>query len=406
MARRIFHVDLDAFFVAVERALDPSLDGKPVAVGGEPGGRGVVACASYEARAYGLKAGMPLTQALRLCPHAIFIPGRYSRYRDASEQFMRILREYSPFLEPLSVDEAFIDMTGFESLYGPLDGVAHVIKERIRKEVRVTASIGIASSKVTAKVASEQGKPDGLLEVSPGQDAAFLAPLSVRQLPGVGAKASQTLKGAGIDTVGQLAQVSPTVLRRIFGAWGDLLHLWANGGDDRPVAPWGAPKSISRETTLREDTLDMRFLRGILRYLGERVGASLRGEGKLARCVAVKMRYENFDTITRRRTFKEPTDTDAPIFKAGEQLLAIAMRQRRDKVRLLGIGVHDLTSSVAQLSLFRMESATDRSLTHAVDAIRSKHGYTSIQRGLTFALSSAFKEEDGHFILKTPALSQ
>ena len=173
---RVFHVDLDAFFVAVERVLDPSLEGIPVAVGGEVGSRGVVACASYEARAYGLHAGMPLKTAQRLCPHAVYLPGKYAHYQEASERFHAVLGEYTPWVEPLGMDEAYLDMTGFESLYGPPAAVARTIKERIRRELRITASVGIASVKVTAKVASDFGKPDGLEEVPPGQDAAFRLP--------------------------------------------------------------------------------------------------------------------------------------------------------------------------------------------------------------------------------------
>ncbi len=406
MVRRIFHVDLDAFFVAVERSLDSSLVGKPVVVGGVPGGRGVVACASYEARAYGLRAGMPLYQSQRLCPKAIFVPGRYSRYQEVSEKFMGILGDYTPFIEPMGIDEAYLDMTGFESLYGPMEGIARTIKERIKKEAVVTASIGIASSRVVAKVASDYDKPDGLVEVPPGQDAAFLAPLPVGQLPGVGSKTEEVLKRFDITTVGQLAALSPVTLRRIFGVWGDLLHMWASGLDNSVVAPPGEAKSISRETTFAEDTLDMSFLRGILRYLGERVGASLRRQGKLARCVTLKLRYRDFETVSRHSTLKIPADDDATIFETGEHLLAKALKERRDKVRLIGIGVQNLMSPGHQLSLFGSGSSSRRSLSEAMDVIRDRYGYTSIQRGLTYGLRDAFGEENGHFILKTPALSR
>ena len=406
MTHRIFHIDLDAFFVAVERALDPSLEGKPVAVGGEPGGRGVVACASYEARVYGLKAGMPLAQAQRLCPHAIFIPGRFSRYQEASEKFMGIVANYTPFLEPMGIDEAYMDMTGFESMYGPLVGVARIIKERIKEEIGVTASVGIASSKVVAKVASDYCKPDGLLEIALGQDASFIAPMAVEKLPGVGSKVAQALARFDIGTVGELAALSPLMLRRIFGVWGDLLHLWANGTDSSPVSAPVAAKSISRETTFPADTLDMKLLRGTLRYLEERVGATLRREGKLARRVVLKLRYRDFHTITRHRTLKEPKDTDAAIFDAGDQLLSKALKERRDKIRLIGIGVSGLIPSGNQLPLLKQSIHEDRSLSQAIDYIRDKYGFTSIQRGLTFALHGVFREEQGHFILKTPALSR
>ncbi len=406
MTRRIFHIDLDAFFVAVERALDPSLEGKPVAVGGEAGQRGVVTCASYEARPYGLRAGMPLAQAQRLCPHAIFIPGRFRHYQEVSQQFMDILAQYTPFVEPLGIDEAFLDMTGFESLYGPLESAARRIKEQVRRELRITASIGIASSKVVAKVASDRCKPDGLLEIPPGEDARFIAPLPIQELPGIGEKVGKKLEASGVSTVGQVAALHPTELRRMFGAWGDLLHLWARGQDHSPVSPLAPAKSISRETTFERDTLDMEVVRGMLRYLSERVGYALRMEGKLTRCVSLKLRYADFSTITRQQTLKRPSDTDEAIFDAIQQLLSKALKERREKVRLIGVGVSNLIPSEGQLALLRTQGLKDQDLSRAMDTIREKYGFNSVQRGLTFALRGHFPQEHGHFILKTASLSR
>jgi len=300
--RRIVHIDLDAFFVSVERASEPGLRGRPVVVGGEPGLRGVVASASYEARAYGLRAGMPLRQAYRLCPQAVFLKGSFPRYRDASARFMSILGYFTPYLEPAGIDEAYLDLTGFESVYGSIWKAALGMRERIECEMKVTASVGIATSKMVAKVASGLAKPNGLLEVAPGEERPFLAPLPIARLPCVGPKTEAALKSMGVTTIGQIANLPPYLLRGRFGVLGEAMHRYAQGIDERKVEPSPAAKSISRETTFIEDTLDRSFLRGVLGYLGERVGAELRREGKKARRVTLKLRYADFHTITRNRT--------------------------------------------------------------------------------------------------------
>lgn len=406
MVRRIFHLDMDAFFVAVERVRDPSLEGKPVAVGGEPGTRGVVACASYEARAYGLHAGMPLKTAYRLCPQAIYLPGRYAHYLETSRRFLGILQEYTPFIEPLGMDEAFLDMTGFDALYGPPSHVAREIKARIRGELGITASAGIASSKVAAKVASDYGKPDGLLEVAPGEDAPFLAPLAVDKLPGVGQKVAAALSRLGIETVGQLAALPPFTLRRVFGVWGDLLHLWANGKDHAPVTAPAPPKSISRETTFAEDQRDIGFLLATLRYLGERVTAELRREGKRARRVVAKVRYADFHTISRHRTLPAPSDQDDVVFRTGTALLRQAMGERQLPIRLIGIGVADLVDRGTQLPLMEDEAVHQERLCHALDSLRDKYGFTALQTGRTFQLGDTFPSDERGYVLKTPSLSR
>ena len=404
MAIRIFHVDLDAFFVAVERALDPSLVGKPVVVGGEPGGRGVVACASYEARAYGLHAGMSISQAQRLCPHALFLKGQFARYRDTSHRFMAILGDYTPFLEPIGIDEAYMDMTGFDGLYGPPAQTARDIKARVFRELGVTVSVGIAGSKTTAKVASDLRKPDGLTEVPVGGDGAFLAPLPVEKLPGVGEKTAKVLREWGIRTIGELAQVPAPTLRRLLGAWGDVLLRNARGEGASPVSPLAPAKSMSRETTFYQDTLDMDFLVGTLRYLIERVGAQLRREEKLARRGVLKLRYSDFQTVSRSLTFPRPTDADGDTFHAGVSLLKKALAQRRAPVRLIGIGLAELIPRPPQLPLMERYDDRDHSLALVVDAIREKYGFTSIQRGLTFSLERHLQSEDGDHLLNTSAL--
>ena len=392
--------------MAVERALDPALEGKPVVVGGEPGARGVVACASYEARAYGLHAGMPISQAQRLCPQAVYLKGRFARYQEASQRFMAILEGYTPFFEPMGIDEAYMDMTGFDGLYGPLAGVAMDIKTRVLTELGVTASVGIAGSKVTAKVASDYCKPNGLLEVSVGGDASFLAPLPIEKLPGVGQKTATTLKEWRITTIGELVQVPSSALRRLVGAWGDALHLNAMGEDRSPVSPPAPAKSISRETTFYRDTLDMDFLAGTLRYLSERVGAHLRKEEKVARRVVLKLRYGDFQTISRHHTLARPTDGDEDTFRAGLSMMKKALEQRRAPVRLIGVGVAELTPRVSQLSFLDTRDGKNQELAMAMDTIRGKYGFTSIQRGLTFSLDSYFQVEGGDYLLKTSALSR
>ena len=404
--RRIFHIDLDAFFVAVERALDPSLEGVPVAVGGEAGSRGVVACASYEARTYGLHAGMPLKTAQRLCPHAIYLSGKYAHYLEVSQRFHAILGEYTPWVEPLGMDEAYMDMTGFESLYGAPSEVAHTIKERVRRELRITASVGIASARVTAKVASDYGKPDGLVEVPPGQDAAFLAPLPVRDVPGIGAKVEGALKQRlGIATVAELAAVDPLTLRRIFGVYGDQLHRWATGqGGDSVASELAAAKSIRRSTTFAKDSRDRGFILSTLRYLGERVAAGLRHEEKRAGCVTATVRYADFHTISRSRRVKQPVESDEAIFRLGTSLLEEPLKDPR-AVRLIGIGLSELAPST-QLPLMADEPERKESLADALDAVRRKYGYTALQTGRTFQLRGAFPSDERGYILKTPSLSR
>ncbi|MBI2866817.1 MAG: DNA polymerase IV [Chloroflexi bacterium] len=404
--RRILHIDLDAFFVAVERARNPSLRGKPVAVGGEAGSRGVVACASYEARRYGLKAGMPIALAMKLCPDCIFIPGAFERYAQASACFHRILRDFTPDVEPLSLDEAFLDLTGFEPHYGPAAEAATRIKARIVRELDVTASVGIATGKTVAKVASDRCKPDGLLEVPPGQEAAFLAPLPLDDLPGLGDTTANALRGLGVATLGQLAAMPAPVLRQRLGWYGLLLSEWAKGRDSRPVLPPAPQKSFSRETTFPQDVADRDLLRATLRYLTERVAAALRAEGKEARCVALKLRYADFTTISRQHALRHPSASDDALFQAGMALLGQALGKRWDKVRLIGVGAADLVPADLQLSLFPTSRDRELSLYRAVDRLRARYGFLAVQTGLTQRLGRLYPQENEDYRLKTSALSR
>ncbi|MFC1952123.1 DNA polymerase IV [Chloroflexota bacterium] len=406
MARQIVHIDLDAFFVSVEQVLNPELNGKPVVVGGRPDRRGVVASASYEARAFGLYAGMPLSTASRLCPQATFIEGSFPKYRDASRKFMAFLADFSPFLEPLGLDEAYLDVTGFESIHGSIHQMAVAIKQQIKDELGICASVGIARCKVVAKVASELSKPDGLLEVAAGEEAAFLAPLPIAKLPGIGKQTERKLKGLGINTIGKLSITPPKALKSHFGASGGLLHRLASGIDDRKVEPPGEAKSISRETTFGKDTKDRSFLKATLRYLGEMVGTDLRQRGKQAKCITLKLRYADFTTITRSHTLKQTADTDQTIFDTGENLLKKALAQDKQPVRLIGIGVSSLSEPGKQLDMLDLSSQRLEQLNRAIDRIRKKYGFTAIQTGRTLLLKDIFPETDRGYTLETPNLSR
>lgn len=405
MNHLILHVDLDAFFVSVEQALAPELRCKPVVVGGQPDRRGVVASASYEARVFGIRAGMPLAQAYRLCPQAIFLQGSFPAYRDASEKFMAILADFSPSLEPAGLDEAYLDITGCD-LFGTPFQLASSIKKRVKEELKLVASIGIASCKVVAKIASDSGKPDGLVEVTVGKERDFLAPLPVANLPGVGKKTEQYLKAMGIKTIGQLAAVPVEVIKNRLGSYGFMMHHYANGIDNREVETPGQAKSISRETTFAEDNSDKVFLQSILRYLCERVGAQLRLETKHARTITLKLRYSDFETITRRFSSKEAIDADELIFTGATKLLEQALSGQRRPVRLIGVGVSNLVGYGKQLNLIDSRPQRLGSLDKAIDRIRDKYGFTAIQTGRTLLLKDIFDKRKGDYILETPSLSR
>ncbi len=390
MARTIMHIDLDAFFVAVEQAEKPKLKGKPVVVGGRPDRRGVVASASYEARSFGIHAGMPLATAYRLCPQAIFIEGGFPKYRDASQKFMAILADFTPFLEPIGIDEAYLDVTGFESIYGSIHQMALDIKQRIKEELGICASAGAASCKVVAKIASDLSKPDGLLEVASGDERSFLAPLPIAKLPGIGKKAERILRSLGINTIGKLSVTPLITLKSHFGTSGELLRSYASGIDERKVELPGAAKSISRETTFGKDTRDRSLLKATLCYLSERVGSNLRQQGKQARCVTLKLRYADFTTITRSQTLTQASDTDRTISDIGLKLLSKALAQEKQPIRLIGIGVSNLTEPARQLDMLDSSAQRLEKLNKTIDRIRKKYGFTAIQPGRTLLLKDIF----------------
>jgi len=388
MARCIFHIDLDAFFVSAEQALDPKLKGKPVIVGGDPERRGVVASASYEARPFGIHAGMPLSQARRLCPEAIFVRANFPRYKDASNKFMQILSDFSPYIEPLGLDEAYLDVTGCEQSYGSPQKLALGIKERIHKELNLTASVGIATCKVVAKIASDLCKPDGLLEIAQGEERNFLNPLPVAKLPGVGKKTEQALKEMGIATIGELASLPLEIVKRHFGKFGAVLHSYAKGMDDRRVEAPCEPKSISQQITFAQDTLDRRFLEIRLRQLCLEVSERLRCQDKRASCVAIRLRYADFKTITRQITLNEASNANQVIYTIALQLLNKTLAPQGKPIRLIGVRISSLVGREKQLPMF--DSKVERSvrLDKAIDQIRRKYGPTAIKTGATIAIQA------------------
>ena len=396
--RVISHVDLDAFYVAVEQARDPSLRGKPVIVGGDPNGRGVVATASYEARAYGVGSAMPLSTAKRLCPHAIFLRGDYREYERVSRLFHGILRDYTPIVEPGGIDEAYLDLTGCEPVIeqrsgariagsGPFEGArvaAQEIRRRVRDELQITASVGIATGRSLAKIASDAAKPDGLLEVQPGTEAAFLAPRPLRDLPGLGPKAQHGLERMGVRTLGQLAAMPPTVMRALFGEWGPDLVRRAAGIDPTPIAgERDVPKSISREGTYAHDVTEVDVLRASLRAYAESVCAELRRIERRARCVTLKLRYGDFTTITRSRTLDRPAHADEEVYLTAAELLDAALSHDARAVRLIGLGVSQLVADEVQLGLFDERALSSEALLGTIDRLRAKYGNRIVQTGRT-----------------------
>lgn len=352
MARKIIHVDMDAFYASVEQRDDPGLRGRPVLVGSTPGERGVVAAASYEARRYGVHSAMPTARALELCPHAVLKRTRMGYYRQISAEIRAILRSYTPLVEPVSLDEAYLDVTGAERRHGPSERIGWEIKRRIREEIRLTCSVGVAPNKVLAKLASDLKKPDGFLVIRPDEVEAFLEDLPVARLPGVGRATEAQLRAREVATVGELRRVPLKELLDAFGRWGARLFKLARGEDPRPVTSESETKSISRETTFRRDLHDRRALLGVLGELAEEVAGELRKEGLRARTVRLKVRFSDFDTITRSLTLKDPTDAPGVLRVAAQLLLQHRVGPKRE-VRLLGVGVSKLEAArTKQLPLF------------------------------------------------------
>jgi DNA polymerase-4 len=376
--RVIAHLDLDAFFASVEENLDPSLRDRPVIVGG--GERGVVATANYIARRYGVHSAMPLRTARRLCPHGVYLPGDHRLYREYSRRLMALLGEYSPLVEQVSLDEAYVDLTGTEQLFGPVIHTARAIQRRVHEELSLGISVGLATNKLVAKVASDLEKPRGFTVVRPGEEAAFLESLAVERLPGVGPVMLGQLRDRGVVTIGDLARVPPNLLRLSFGEVGEMLSHRARGDDTRMVTPREAVKSISRETTFDDDTSDTGLLESTLLRLTEDVCGRLRRKRFEARTITVKIRYSDFITHTRSRTLRRPLDVDEVFFVEVLALFREA-RQRRYRIRLVGMGLTNLVPRCWQDDLFDQELPLLRDLDLKIDAIREKYGRDAVRRG-------------------------
>lgn len=376
--RTILHVDLDAFFAAVEQRDRPELRGLPVIVGGDPRGRGVVSAASYEARASGVHSAMSLREAVRRCPDGVFLPVDGRRYQRASRDVMAVLRRFTPLVEPISIDEAFLDVTGSVALFGDGPTIAAAIKTAVREEVGLTASVGVATTKLVAKVASDLRKPDGLVVVEPGSEAAFLAPLPIGRLWGVGEKTATALAEFGVRTIGDLAALPPDVVVRRFGKHGASLVDRARGIDPDRVHEGEPAKSIGHEHTFDVDTSDPEVIERALLGMADGVSGRLRSAGVKAATIAVKIRDPSFRTITRQRTLAEPTDMTEPIFRAALELARPEVRGIR--VRLLGVTASHLGER-DQLGLFATDDPRRRAAIEAADAIRRRYGADAVTRG-------------------------
>ncbi|MFY9726204.1 MAG: DNA polymerase IV [Bryobacteraceae bacterium] len=393
--KTFFHLDMDAFFVSVEELFDPALKGRPVVVGGRPNERGVVSAASYAARRFGVHSAMPLRTAHKLCPQAIFVDGHPERYREYSQKVYDVLCGFTPLVEMASIDEAYLDVTGTQRLYGPPLRAAHLLHERVHAATSLNCSIGVAASRLVAKICSDQAKPNGVLWVVPGREAAFLAPLDVRRIPGVGKVSEQNLHSLGIRKVGDLAKLDEAFLEQRFGKWGLALAGKAQGLDaggwfDTEIGAEEGPKSISHEHTFNEDTADVAQLEATLAKLSEMVGRRLREHGLSARTIQLKLRYTDFSTITRAQTVARPTALDTELF---EEIRTLFHRnwKKGATVRLLGVHVSGWAEEQAQMDLLddRRHERWQRALA-AADHMRDRFGESAVS--LAASLRGKFRE--------------
>ncbi len=380
--RAILHVDMDSFFVSVERLHNPALRGIPVVTGGSPEGRGVVSSASYEARAYGVRSAMPMGQALRLCPHLHVVTGGYGRYGEYSRRLHAIFLRFTPLVQMASLDEAYLDLHGTERLWGPPLAAAEKLRAAVLAETELPCSLGIATSRMVAKVASGLCKPSALMYVPPGSEERFLAPLPVRKLPGIGPQTAARLKDIGVTRLGQLAAIPDGRARALFGEHGPDLTARARGEDTTPVVPDESPKSIGAEETLGRDTRDAEEMHALVTEMCERVAYRLRKHCFTARTVTLKYRFSSFETHTAARSLPAPTDDESVLLAAASQLLDERVLRRREAIRLLGVTASNLVEGWDQEDLFDAEARERRKrLLGAVDQLRGKHGFDALRRG-------------------------
>jgi len=419
--RTVFHVDADAFFASVEQVVHPQLRGKAVIVGGVPGQRSVVASASYEARASGVRMAMPLARAYRICPEAAFLKGDFRKYAKASEAIFKICRHFTPAVETVSLDEAFLDMTGvvdtrdqaelrasrLRTLFGSPLATAERLKAEVRAGTGLSVSIGIAANKLVAKIASDFAKPDGIALVRRGYEGAFLASMNVREIPGVGRATRERLSLLNIDRVDALREIPADLLRRTFGVAGESLGEHAWGKDASAVETHALPKSISRETTFEKDTCERELVEGMLSYLLARAARELRLLAMTAKTVTVKLRFADFSTHAKSISLREPGQHDNVFCDAALQLLA-ALWHRRMRVRLVGVALSKLSGTVQhQGKLFEeREFRKHEGLYRSVDCIRDRFGFSAITQGRSIALLGRLARHRYGFQLRTPSLTQ
>lgn len=388
MIRKIIHLDLDAFFCSVEELLDPSLKGKAFAVGGSPSGRGVITSASYAARMRGIRSAMPTAEALRILPDLLLVRSGYHKYSEYSDKVMAILRDTTPIVEQVSIDEAFLDVSDMPQ---PISSIALDLQKRVYEETGLPCSLGCATSRLVAKIANDYGKkqvktgrsPQKVTVVEPGKEEEFMAPLDIQALWGVGPKTAAHLRQRGITTIGKLAKLSDSDLRNYFGQHGESMRRRANGIDNSPIYPdSGDPKSVSNEMTFHEDQDEEDNLLKILRGLSEKVGTRLRKAELAGSVVQIKIRYSDFSTYTRQTSMKECTNLDQEIYNEAQSLFLKHWQSGR-AVRLLGVGVTSIDKPHRQLSLWDDEGRKKEDLTKAVDDLRERFGKDIIKRADT-----------------------
>ena len=379
----ILHIDMDAYYASVEMRERPELANRPVIVGGTPEGRGVVAAANYQARACGVHSAMPAVRAKRLCPQAVFLRPRMELYAQVAEHIREIFHRYTPLVEPLSLDEAFLDVTGSEALFGPTIEIGKLIKRDIQDRLQLVASVGVAPNKFLAKIASDLDKPDGFVVVDANRVHEFLDPLPIGRLWGVGRVTETTLRQSGIHTIGQVRQMSATALQANFGQQGQRLWRLSQGIDDRPVVPERIAKSVSHETTFPVDIADKEVLQAWTLDLAEQVAWRLRRHQLRGRTVQLKVRFSDFETITRAITLPSPTDVTQEIWQAANELFTHRLPAHHRPVRLLGVGVSgfDPSHTGHQQMLFDQPDRNAQSeIDRATDQIREKFGSGALGR--------------------------
>ena len=394
--RTILHVDMDAFFAAVEVLDNPGFRGRPVIVGAPAGERGVVSASSYEARKFGIHSAMPMAKAVRLCPDGVFVRPRHRRYSEVSEGVMAIMGSFTPLMEQVSVDEAYLDVSGCEKLFGDGPAIARRIKQRVLMEIGLTCSVGVAPNKFLSKVASDLEKPDGLTIVPPGREADFLARLPIEKIHGVGPATASLMYGAGIRTIGELALYPPARLAGVFGDSSVYLQALARGEDDSPVETGREAKSISREETFAVFLHDSADVERKIQELSDEVASELRSGKLKARTVHLKVRNDRFQTLTRSITLAESTDVGDVVYTAAWRLYREKVDLDGRAVRLLGVGTSNFLPMVeAQMSLFGDQDGGKRGkIARIIDAIKGKHGQESVVRGSLINIKKTGKEND------------